>query len=325
MSPHFKTIAIVGTGALGLYYGGRLARAGGDVTFLARGDVEALRVGGIDVQSPGDDFTVSRVKVAAAPEEIGPVDLVVIALKATANDLLGRLLPPLLHAETAVVNFQNGLGVDEAVAAVAGPGRTLGGLCFVGVNRVAPGRAVCAHAGYVVLGELSGAPTARTESVAALLRSSGVVVEVSASLPAARWRKLVWNVPFNGLAVVEGGMMSDEILRDPRREARVRALMREIQAVAACEGVEIEDAFLENNVERTRTMPYKPSTMLDYLAGRPLELEPIWGEPLRRARAHGVPAPQLAALHEELRTIRPRGNDVHARGEGEVGITGSRS
>lgn len=301
MSSRFNTIAVVGAGALGLYYGGRLARAGKDVTFLARGDLAVLRARGIAVETPDGGFVLPVVKVAATPEEAGPADLVVITLKATANDQLPRLLPPLLREGTAVLNLQNGLGVDEQVAAVAGAGRVLGGLCFVGVNRVAPGRAVCSHAGYIALGEFAGGPAERTEEVAGILRDAGITVQVAASLTEARWRKLVWNVPFNGLSVTEGGMMSDEILRDAKREERVRALMREVQAIAAAEGVAIDDAFLKDNVERTRTMPYKPSTMLDHLAGRPLEVEPIWGEPLRRARARGVPAPQLAALYAQLK------------------------
>lgn len=306
MDAQFKTVAVVGAGALGLYYGGRLARAGNDVTFLARGDVEALRTGGIEVRTPdgGVDFALTSVKAAATPAEIGAVDLVVVTLKATANDQLARLLPPLLHSRTAVLNLQNGLGVDEAVAAVAGADRTLGGLCFVGVNRLGTGRAVRLHTGYIAVGEFSGAPTARTGAVAALLSGAGVKMEVAESLLAARWRKLVWNVPFNGISVAEGGMLTDEILREPRFEARVRALMREVQAIAAAEGVGIDDAFLEDNVERTRVMaPYKPSTMLDHAAGRPLEVEPIWGEPWRRAQAHGVPVPELARLYAELRRI----------------------
>jgi len=303
MSSQFKTIAVVGAGALGIYYGGRLVRAGNDVTFLARSDVDALRTRGMTVKAPDGGFSLPSVKVVTTPAEIGPVDLVIVTLKATANDQLARLLLPLLHADTAVLNLQNGLGVDEAVAEIVGGERTLGGLCFVGVNRVAVGKAECAHLGYIELGEFMGGPSARTQAVADLLRGAGVKVVVAASLHAARWRKLVWNVPFNGLSVSEGGMRTDEILRDANREACVRALMREVQSIAATEGVWIEDAFLEDNVERTRDMAYKPSTMMDYLGGKPLEVEPIWGEPLRRARARGVAVPHLEALYEALKRV----------------------
>ena len=132
-------------------------------------------------------------------------------------------------------------------------------------------------------------------------RDLEVKARIAPGLLSARWHKLVWNVPFNGLSVTEGGMTTDRILADPMREARVWALMREVQAIAAAEGVAIAESFVVDQVEKTRPMgPYKPSTLLDYLAGKPLELEPIWGEPLRRARRLGVPAPELARLHAEL-------------------------
>ncbi|MCX6936764.1 MAG: 2-dehydropantoate 2-reductase [Verrucomicrobia bacterium] len=302
-----KRVLFLGSGALALYYGGRMARAGVDVVFWARSDAGALRQKGLRLVYPGDAFHLSAVNVVERVEDAGAVDLVVIALKATANADLPRLLPAALGQDTVVLNLQNGLGVDEAVADIAGAERTLGALCFVGVNRVAPGEAVCAHEGYIVLGEFSGAPTARTEAVAEIFRRGGTKVRIAPSLLSARWHKLIWNVPFNGLSVVERGMLSDEILRDAGREARVRALMRELQTAAAAEGVEIADAFIEDNVERTRSMAYKPSTMLDWLAGRPLELEPIWGEPLRRARRLGVATPELARLYAEIQARAAEG------------------
>lgn len=297
-----KTVAIVGSGALGLYYGGRMAKAGLDVAFLARGELDAIRARGVTVSYPKEKYTLHPVRAAATAEEIGPVDLVVVALKATANGSLAKLLPPLLGPGTAVVNLQNGLGVDEQVAAVVGPGRTLGCLCFVAVNRVGPGEVACMQLGYVALGEFVGEATERTRAVAEVFTRAGVKTQVAPSLLAARWHKLVWNVPFNGLSVVEGGMTTDVILQDAEREARVWALMREVRAAAAAEGVVIAEEFVVSQIENTRLMgPYKPSTMLDYLAGKPLELEPIWGEPLRRARRLGVAAPELARLHAELR------------------------
>lgn len=295
-----KTIAVVGAGALGIYYGGRMGRARFDVRFLVRGDAAQLREAGLKITYAGGTHEYRPKGVATRAEEIGEVDLVVIALKATANGELARLLPPLLGAKTAVVTLQNGLGVDEAVAAVAGRERTLGALCFVAVNRTAPGEAACSVEGYVELGEFGGGATERTREVGRVFATAGVKTKVSESLLAARWRKLIWNVPFNGLSVALGGVTSDETLRDPVNEARVWALVKEVQAIARAEGVEIAEAFIRDQVERTREMRYKPSTMLDWLAGRPLEMEPIWGEPLRRARIHGVATPELARLYAEI-------------------------
>ncbi|MEO0054991.1 MAG: hypothetical protein RLZZ50_938 [Verrucomicrobiota bacterium] len=295
-----KSIAVVGAGALGLYYGGRMVRAGREVRFLARGDLATLCDRGISLTYGGERHETGPVSAFSAPQEIGPVDLVVIALKATANDELARLLPPLLGPDTAVVNLQNGLGVDEAVAAIAGPERTLGALCFVAVNRLSPGEAICAEQGYVELGEFACSVGPRTHAVAEVFAAAGARIRVRDSLLAARWHKLVWNVPFNGLSVALGGVTSDETLRDPVNEARVWALVREVQAIARAEGVAIADEFLQDQIGRTKSMRYKPSTLLDWQAGRPFELDPIWGEPLRRARRHGVAVPELERLHAEL-------------------------
>ena len=304
MSSLFKTLAVVGTGALGLYYGGRLARAGNAVTFLARSNFDVLRARGIVVRAPDGHFTLPQVNVAATPETIGPVDLVLITLKATANDQLARLLPPLLRAGTVVLNLQNGLGVEEAVASVVGAERTVGGVCFVGVNRTAPGLAECSMAGEIVAGEFVGAPQARTQALAELFGRAGVKLTVVDNLASVRWHKLVWNVPFNGLAVAAGGITTADILSSPALAVEVWALMREVQAIAAAHGVAISDDYVVEQVERTRPMgPYKPSTLLDFLAGKPLEVEPIWGEPLRRAGVKGVAAPRLEALHAALARV----------------------
>ncbi|RRJ97489.1 2-dehydropantoate 2-reductase [Opitutaceae bacterium TAV4] len=320
----FSSIAILGSGALGLYYGGRLARAGNDVRFIARSDLAHLRAHGIrvDITPDNDTFTLpgASLRLAATPAQAGPADLVIISLKATANDQLAHLLPPLLHDGTTVLMIQNGLGVDEAAAVIAGPGRTVGGLCFICVNRIAPGHAQCTMTGMVVAGEFAGPATARTHALADLFHGAGMKLTVSDNLAEARWKKLVWNIPFNGLAVTGGGAPGDprppspaavptgidteKILADPRMTADVWALMREVQASAAAHGITIPDDFVRHQVERTYPMgPYKPSTMLDYVAGKPIELEPIWGEPLRRARAAGVDVPRLAALYARLREL----------------------
>jgi 2-dehydropantoate 2-reductase len=214
------------------------------------------------------------------------------------------LRPPLLPAGPVVLNLQNARGVDEPAAAVAGPERTVGGLCFVGVNRVEPGVAVCTLTGEILVGEFTGASQERTRALADLFGRAGVKLSVNECLAGAPWHKLVRIVPFNGLAVVRGGISTADILRSTALEAEVWALMREVQAIAAAHGVAIADEFVVAQVERTRPMgDYKPSTLLDFLAGKPLELEPIWGEPLRRAQAKGVPAPRLQALYAALARV----------------------
>ena len=131
-------IAIVGCGALGSYYGARLVRSGNEVHFLLRSDYDTVRQNGVTVRSPEGDFQV-QPKCAREPEEIGVCELVIVALKTTANSVLPKLLPPLAGPETAVLTLQNGLGNEESIAALVGARNTLGGLCFVCLNRIAPG------------------------------------------------------------------------------------------------------------------------------------------------------------------------------------------
>lgn len=300
-------IAVVGAGAVGAYYGAQLARVGADVSFLLRRDLAAVRAGGLHVRihrPQPSQFHLQPVQTAAATNEIGPVDLVLIGLKATANDALEALLTPLLHEHTRLLTLQNGLGNEEQLAALFGAHRVGGGLCFVCLNRAEPGAIDCLFAGSISIGELNRAASSATRALAATWHRAGVKCDVTDNLAETRWRKLEWNVPFNGLAIAAGGITTDKIVGNPELLAVVWTLMREIQATAAAYGHVIPDAFLRKQVDVTIPMgPYRPSSLIDYLDGRAVEVEAIWGEPLRRAQAAGVPTPRLAALYARLRAL----------------------
>lgn len=310
-------IAVVGPGAVGSYYGAKLARAGHETHFLLRSDYEQVRRRGVQILSPEGDFN-ARPKCAREPGEIGPADLVLVTLKTTANAELPRLVPPLVSERTAVLTLQNGLGNEEALARLFPAEQILGGLCFVCLNRVEPGVVQHIAHGKIELGEFGGWPEPRTHDIAGAFRHAGTPCAVRENLAQAHWEKLVWNIPFNGLSVascagieaVRGGpfagragpsLTTDQLLADPGWLALVRELMAETIASAAGEGFEIPASFAEEQIEKTRVMgAYKPSTMIDFLRGQPVELEALFLEPLRRARAAGVPAPRLAALCEVL-------------------------
>jgi 2-dehydropantoate 2-reductase len=212
------------------------------------------------------------------------------------------LLQPLLSKETAVLTLQNGLGSDEELASLVGAERVIGGLAFIALNRTAPGEVWCFHHGSLTIGEYDRAPLARTKGLAAQLRAAGIKVDVADNLASARWHKLVWNIPFNGLTIVNGGVTTDRICADPRLAARVRVLMKEVQAGAQKCGHIIHDDFLRGQFDVTPPMgAYRPSSLVDFLAGREVEIEAIWGEPLRRAQAAGAEMPELSRLYEELK------------------------
>jgi 2-dehydropantoate 2-reductase len=299
MSPR---IAIVGSGAIGTYYGTRLALAGADVRFLLRGDLDVVsRRGSLRINLRDGQHELRPAQVFGATAEIGPVGLVIVTLKTTANRELNRLLPPLLSPATAILTLQNGLGSDEAIAADFGPERVLGGLAFIAVTRTGPGEVACHHPGSLTLGEFGRRPLERTRQLALQFEAAGVETRVAANLLEARWRKLVWNIPFNGLAIARGGITTDKLCADPVLAGEVRELMGEVQHAAAGFGFTIPDDFLKQQFDMTPPMgAYPPSSLVDFFAGREVEVEAIWGEPLRRAQAAGVAVPRLATLHAEL-------------------------
>ncbi|MBL9180234.1 MAG: 2-dehydropantoate 2-reductase [Verrucomicrobiaceae bacterium] len=216
--------------------------------------------------------------------------------------LLSLFCLPLLKADTMLLTLQNGLGCDDFLARHFGSQRVLGGLCFVCINRVASGVIHHIAQGRIALGEHGGAPQARTENLAEEFQRCGIDCVVEPSLIKARWKKLVWNIPFNGLSIAAGGIDTTAILADPALEQRVRELMREIIETAVKLGYEVPLSLIDTMIERTRTMSaYKPSSLIDFLAGSEVEIEAIWGEPVRHAAAAGIAMPRVEELYQQLK------------------------
>jgi 2-dehydropantoate 2-reductase len=308
--PNYR-IAVVGAGAIGSYYGARLGYFGRDVHFLMRGDLQEVRRFGIRIRGKKGNIRLAKANCYASTEEIGPCDLVLIALKTTSNqDLLG-LIPPLLHEGTMLLTLQNGLGNEEFLAEHFGAERVIGGLCFICLVRVSPGVIDHYDVGRLILGEYRGYPQARTHDISWEFKRCGVVTTVAENLERERWRKLVWNIPFNGLALTAGGLDTSAILESDKLRLTALALMDEVIAGANKCGYALPTAEALKQVKRTESLgAYKPSTLIDFEAGRPLEIEAIWGEPLRRATAAGAKMPQLSALYAELKELASRGQPV---------------
>ena len=235
---------------------------------------------------------------------IGTVDLVIVTLKATDNEALLDLLPPLLHDETMILTLQNGLGNEAWLARHFGEARVLGGLCFVCLNRTGPGVVEHYSQGAVALGEYQRQPTERTRAVVAEFQRCGIDVRPAENLEEARWRKLVWNVPFNGLAIAAGGIDVSVILSNESLRLLARELMSEIIGIAGRLGFEIPLTFIEKQMRATVPMgAYRPSSLLDYLDDRPVEVEAIWGEAYRRGLAAGSEVAHLETLYHLLKVL----------------------
>ena len=307
------SVAIIGAGAVGSYYGARLAQAGRDVRFLMRRDYDAVRANGLRILSVDGDFTLDRPTVVRSSEEIGPVDWVLCALKATSIEAAAELVGPCVGETTRILALMNGLGVEERFAGWFGGQRVFGGLAFTCLNRGEPGTVHHLDYGPVTVGHFED-DTAELELAAALWEGAKVEVSTSTSLLRARWEKLCWNIPFNGLAVTAGGITTDRILAAPDLREAARAVMREVVAAGnadiAAHGEQEridEDAVVERMFELTDAMAaYRPSTMIDFVEGRPMEVKAIFGEPVRRARALGVETPYMALLAGLMRALDAR-------------------
>src|SRR5205823_14226265 len=189
---------------------------------------------------------------------------VLIALKATNNEALLQLIPALLHQRTILLTLQNGLGNEDFLAQHFGDDRVMGGLCFICLNRISPGLVEHLDYGHLTIGEFIGSPKSRTCAVAREFQQSNVVCQMVDNLMEERWRKLVWNIPFNGLTIAAGGITTEEILRDASLHSAALALMNEIIEGAKSCGHNLTGDVAVEHMKRTATMgAYKPSTLLD--------------------------------------------------------------
>ncbi len=303
---------LVGPGAVGLYYGGRVAESGRKLSVLARSDAAVLETEGIRIAmvNPVTGETKERISapldmVATHAQDLGPCDCVLIASKSTVNeDLIVSLRAIVEPGHTVLLSLQNGMGNAEFLAKHFPDNVILSGLCFVCVNRTEPGVVENYHPGRVEIGSLEDRWPLEASLVVEIFNQAGIVTEHAESLDSALWRKLCWNIPFNGLSIAAGGITTDKILAKPELVRQARALMEEVRAAAALAGHRISERFIEGQFTVTEKMgAYKPSSLIDYLNQKPVELESIWGEPLRRGQKMGASMPELSALYDRLKAL----------------------
>jgi len=303
---------LVGPGAVGLYYGGRIVAPGRKLCVLARSDADALAADGIRIAMVNpvtgetmDSIQASLEYVTRNADTMAPTDCVIIAAKSTVNEQLIESLQSIIEpGHTVILCLQNGMGNAEFFAKHFPENPVLAGLCFVCVNRTAPGYVENYHPGRVEVGSLEDRWPEAAQTVVDVFNHGGIVTAHAEKLDSALWRKLCWNVPFNGLSIAAGGITTDKILAEPELVQRARDLMEEVRAAAALAGHRISDKFIEGQFTVTEKMgAYKPSSLIDYLGKKPVELESIWGEPLRRGQTLGANMPELAKLYAELKAL----------------------
>jgi 2-dehydropantoate 2-reductase len=298
-------IAIVGAGALGLYYGALLQRSGQDVHFLLRRDFEVVSRSGLKVFSINGDFELPVVQAYRTPQEIGRVDLVLVGLKTFANGRYADLITPLVGEGTQILTLQNGMGNEEALAELFGAERIIGGVAFLCSNRGEPGEVHHLAAGRIILGEYSRIDPERVERLAGMFMSAGVDCRATADLKRARWEKLVWNIPFNGLCALMQQTV-DRLLTVPATRQLVREIMLEVIRAANVQDLSkpIPEGYADSMLEFTDNMGgYKPSMQIDREEGRQLEIAAIFRTPLDFGAGRGIAMTRvdmLATLLEQV-------------------------
>lgn len=291
-------VLIVGAGAIGGFYGGLLAKAGAEVSVVCRSDYDQVKQHGFIINSKTLGiwkFMPAQVLKSAADFD-GIADYVLLCTKIIPSVDRAALIRPAVTANTAIVFIQNGVEIEQEIMAAFPDNEIISGLAFICSNRVKTGEILHLAYGRLALGNLSGAISNKTVRLCTLINEAGIECAATEHIVAERWKKCVWNAPFNPLSVLSGGLLTLEILQ--AQESFVRSIMQEVCEIAKACGYPLPSDIVDINIENTYSMPsYQTSMLLDYKKGHPMETEAILGNAVRAARRAGVESPHLASVY----------------------------
>ena len=298
--------SVIGSGAIGGFYGAMLARSGQQVDFLFHSDYEFVRENGLQVDSIFGNFHLSSVSAYKSTKDMPVSDVVLVGLKTTSNYLLKEMLPSLLHPNTVVILIQNGLGMEEDLSVDFPQLNIAGGMAFIASSKQGAGKVLHQDYGRLTLASYNVKDERLLQEVCNDFVKAGVDVVIASDLTSARWQKLQWNIPFNGLSVVLNST-TDYIVNHPDASLLAADLMREVVlASKACNVCSpILDEAVADMMETTRKMtPYAPSMKLDYDFGREMEIHYIYTRPMEIARQHGFEMKKTEMLGQLLKFIQ---------------------
>jgi 2-dehydropantoate 2-reductase len=294
----------MGTGGTGGYFGGLLARAGEEVTFIARGaHLEAIRKNGLAIKSVlAGDFTIPA-KATDNTNDIGPVDCVLFCVKAYDNAAAADQIRPLIGSETVVLSVQNGIDNEEQIGKVVGPEHVVGCASYVSSTIDSPGViAQTAGPGKIVLGEMQGGTSPRTEALQSTMQNSGITAELHTDIQVALWQKFLAICGVNGITALTRLPMGD-ILASEETCNLMKGTMQEVEAVARAKGVKLPDGCADQSMDFFSSLEpsIRGSMYYDLAAGRRLELDVLNGTVVRLGSTHGVPTPFNFAIYAALK------------------------
>ncbi|MCI6336660.1 MAG: 2-dehydropantoate 2-reductase [Prevotella sp.] len=295
--------AIIGTGAIGGFYGARLDKAGFEVHFLLHTDYQYVVDHGLTIDSCDGNFTLPSPKVYDSTSEMPQCDVVIVALKTTQNHLLPSLLPPLLKPDTIILLIQNGIGVEADVQQLFPSQPIAAGMAFICSAKTGPGHINHQFYGNINIGNYSCHNPQRYGQMLADFRTAGIGAADVEYLE-ARWKKAVWNMPFNGMTVALN-TTTNRLLSCESTHRLIYDQMLEVIGAAQALGVKnLDTRFADKMIANTIKMPpYSPSMKLDFDFHRPMEINYLYTRPIAEAHAAGFAMPKLEMLEAELQFI----------------------
>ena len=298
-------IVVFGTGGVGAYFGGRLARAGEDVTFIARGEhLSAIRASGLKVDSTDGDFVISPAQATEDVGEVSDVDLVILGVKAWQVPEAARAIKPLVDEKTTVLPLQNGVEAVPQLVNELGSENVIGGLCRIVSYVVGPGH--IRHAGFepsIIIGELDNRLTDRIARIEHVFRHAGLNISIAEDIQVALWTKFLFIASFSGVGAMANAT-AGTIRANPRWRGQILSAMREIYALAHARGVKLPPDSIDKVMSAVDGLPEDATSSMqrDIAAGKPSELEAQNGAIVRMAREAGVEVPTHELIY---RTLRP--------------------
>tara|TARA_B100000609_G_C17167405_1_gene409683 strand:+ start:299 stop:1237 length:939 start_codon:yes stop_codon:yes gene_type:complete len=300
-------ILVIGAGAVGAYFGGRLAQAGASVSVVCRSDYDAVAGNGYQIKSIAGDFIFKPAQVCRdAADYQGKPDYILVTVKALPWIDVPAMIKPVIHPDATVFLLQNGVEIEPPLVETIPDIDLVSGIAYIGVTRRGDG--IVEHEGGGTLAVGMYPPerpvSDKLKKLDELFAAVKVGCKVSPDIRSTRWCKLVWNAPFNPISVLGGGIDTRQIMDDPKLVELSERVMREVAAAGNACGARVPDKHIDDMLEYTRNFPpYKTSMLVDFENGRPLEVEVILGNAVRTAEAHGVDVPSLKSLYALLGSV----------------------
>ncbi len=292
-------ILIIGAGAIGALYGGKLAQAGAEVSITCRSDYDVIKKNGFHIKSCLGDFDFKpKYVLREAAEYKDTADFIIVTTKVLPQISAIDLIKPALHSNSSILLLQNGIHIEKPIAAAFPKHHLISGLAFVCASKETPGIINHQDYGKVTIGDYPNGCSDKTKLLAQLWNQVGINCTTSPTIQTDRWKKLIWNAAFNPMSVLAGGITTKEIMTNNLTKDLAQKIMQEVYLLAQADNCALPESIIADNLDATAKMtPYKTSMLLDFESKRPMEVEAILGNAVKFAQNKNIATPYLSSLY----------------------------